>query len=71
MLNSNFPIEMQMRGRLNKGHVNYMKTSNRPHSLKYDLPRIGSKKGNEVVIFSKEGRINQVDYLKMKFSTKS
>ena len=37
MLNSNFPIEIQMRGRFNKGHVDYMKTSTSPRSLKYDL----------------------------------
>ena len=37
MLNSNFPIEIQMRGRFNKGHVDYMKTSSSPRSLKYDL----------------------------------
>ena len=40
-----------MRGRLNKGHVNYMKTSERPPSLKYELSRIGSKKINDIVMF--------------------
>ena len=42
-----------MRGRLNKGHVNYMKTSECPPSLKYELSRIGSKNINEIVMFEK------------------